>query len=303
MYHDTHVHLELLLQKLGHLPSERELDPYEGTFKPEIIELDESVLNNLLEHHEFVVQSTVSTDNFNFVYNLLNFSNKVYYLIGSHPEMVNKKFSVEKYLDAQRDLIVDYESSSDLNARVVGIGECGLDYYYTSDKDIWQKQAGLFEEQIRLAIKLKLPLVIHCRMAKDEVALAGAPDAFADLFEILEEYPEIHGHFLVHCFTGGVGERDRIIDMGGKIGVGGVVTYKSATNLQEAVASCPTRHLVLETDLPFLAPDTHRGNICMPEMILRVAQKVAELQKIDTAMIWKNSLENTENLFGIGRTL
>jgi TatD DNase family protein len=301
MYHDTHVHLELLLQKLGHLPSERDLDSYNGTFKSETIELDENIVNNILEHHEFVIQSTVSTDNFNFVYNLLNFSNKIYYLIGSHPEIVDKKFSVEKYLDAQRDLVVDYESSSDLNARVVGIGECGLDYYHTNDKDLWQKQAGLFEEQIRLAIKLKLPLIIHCRMAKDEIALAGAPDAFADLFEILEEYPEIHGHFLVHCFTGGVAECDRVIDMGGKIGIGGVVTYKSAVNLQEAVARCPAKNLVLETDLPFLAPDLYRSQICMPNMIQRVAEKVAELQKKDSSLIWKQSLENTENLFGIGR--
>ncbi len=300
MYHDTHVHLESLLQKLGHIPSEKDLDTHNGVIKHGDVELDERILEQLLEKHEFVVQSTVSTNNFEFVFNLLRFSDKVYFLIGSHPELITEKFVVSEYLESQRDLVVEYESNSDMSRRVVGIGECGLDYYYTSDKSLWQKQAGLFEEQIRLAIKLKLPLVIHCRNGKNS---DDSPklSAFDDLFDILREYPDIHGHFLVHCFTGGVSERDTIINMGGKIGIGGIVTYKSAIRLQEAVATCPIEHLVLETDLPYLAPDLYRSQLCMPEMMGVVAEKVAILQNIDVQSVWKHSLINTENLFGLGR--
>ncbi len=288
MLHDTHAHLDLLLQKLGYLPDKNDLDLEHGSLKHiSEFELDKTRVEDMVKMHEFIINPSVSTDNFSINYTLFHSFSQIFLLLGSHPEIVNEKFSVEKYLDDQRDVIVQIESDQAMFSKLLGIGEVGLDYHYTQDSEIKQKQISLFEEQIRLALKLKLPLVIHCR------------EAFDDLIEVLKEYPSIHNHFLVHCFTENTEILRKVLDLGGKIGVGGVVTFKSAPDLQEAVKYCPDSSYMLETDLPFLAPVPHRGNLCTPDMISVIAEKVADLKRQEVELVWKNSLKNIQALFKI----
>lgn len=287
MYHDTHAHLDLLLQRLGDLPDEKDLDLEKGTLKHiEDFEVDKKRVESLISKHDFVIHPTVSTDNFYLVSSLFRSISKIYFLLGSHPEIVNSKFSVEKYIDEQQTLVVELESDQDLLNRLVGIGEAGLDYHYTKDPLIIEKQKGLFEEQISLAIKLKLPLIIHCR------------EAFADLFTILKQYPDIHGNFLIHCFTGDTDDLQKVLEFDGKVAFGGVATFNSAVDLQDAVKYCPNDSFVLETDLPFLAPAPYRSQICMPEMIDEIAQKISELKSLTKKEVWNYSLKNSINLFG-----
>ncbi len=322
MLHDTHVHLEMLLSKLDLLDGMREYD--EDSAQTELTEKAKEKLIKLITNHEFLLHSTVSTKNFAYVTNLFKDFPKIKYFFGSHPEIVNTDFDLDKYLEDQQNFIeintpfegVKPKASGSLvniqfpnptvilnsfqdplilenkaqlltsqkqkTQTIVGIGEVGLDYHYTQDLEIIATQKKLLESQIELAIAYSLPLMIHCR------------DAFDDLFEILEKYPAIHNHFLIHCFTGGIDEMYRAIKIGGKVAFGGVITFKSAKEVQEAVEYCPLESFVLETDLPFLSPK--RGEICIPEYIDLVAQKVAELKKIPKQEVWEWSRRNCESL-------
>lgn len=282
--HDTHLHLDVLLQKLGHLPSDKILEQnLDSVQLPILSDQAYTELNTLLQNHQLAIQSTGSTKNLQIVHQLLNGRiPQLRFLLGSHPEIVNSEFDLNNYLEIQTKFVA--KSLPKLN-NIVGIGECGLDYFYTQDSTLIQTQKQLFRSQIQLAIDLNLPLVIHCR------------EAFIDLFEILEEYPKIHGRFLVHCFTGNIQELQSIQKFGGKIGIGGIVTFPSAVGLQEAVIQASLSDIMLETDLPFLSPVPHRGKICLPEYVEIIAKKLAELKSISVEEVINSSWQNAQLLF------
>jgi TatD DNase family protein len=283
--HDTHVHLDMLLAKLNFLPDGRVLEGFgneEFEFELSKTALSDSAarkLESLIIDHEFLCHSTCSTKNFLVCHRLFSSFDKVKYFLGSHPDIVDDKFELESYLDFQTKMINKYE----IKNKIIGVGEIGLDYFHCKDRLLQDIQKKLFESQIQLAINLDLPIMIHCR------------EAFEDLFEILERYPQIHGRFLIHCFTAGVDEMYKIVQLNGKMAFGGVSTFKSAIDLHQAIIECPLECFVLETDLPFLAPV--RGQICLPAMIDIIAQRVADLKNLTKEEIWQLSRENTLELF------
>lgn len=281
LLHDTHVHLEILLQKLDLLnPSIGELDP---NINQSVVlsEIANSKIDELLINHKLVIQSTVSTNNYHLLYHLFNSNSKIFYLFGSHPELVKDGFEIDDYLMKQS---LFFNTNINLN-KVIGIGEVGLDYFYTNDENLIKTQKKLFQSQINLAIEYGLPLIIHCR------------EAFDDLFEIIEKNPRIHNQFLIHCFTGGVEELKKVHKFGGKVAFGGISSYDSAIKLQEAVECCPITDYMIETDLPYLAPKEVRGQICLPEHILFIIKKIAEIKKIDPEDVLANSYHNTLKFF------
>jgi TatD DNase family protein len=288
-YYDSHAHIDLFLQKKGLLDHGRELN-LEDISKQNIASLsyDKSKLEPYIKNHELIVQPTVSTNNFYLNYKLFSADPRFVFLLGSHPDLVNDDFDSDTYLDKQ-GACVDFVLVNNLiqKKQLVGVGEVGLDYYHIKTEIGQQKQRDFFRSQIELALRLNIPLVIHCR------------DAFADLFIILEEYPAIHGKFLIHCFTGGVSELEQVLKMGGKIALGGVTTYSSAKGLQEAVKICPLDSFVFETDLPFLSPVPKRGETCQPDFIDHTAQFVADLREISKEEIWRITRKNLKNLFGV----
>ena len=123
--------------------------------------------------------------------------------------------------------------------KVYAIGECGLDYYWV--KDNIEKQKWLFIEQINLAIKYDLPLVIHCR------------DAVGDIYEILKSYKD-QVRFVMHCYSGSVEMAREFVKLGGYISLGGPVTFKNAKVPKEVAIDVPLDRLLIETDCPYLAP-------------------------------------------------
>ncbi len=150
--------------------------------------------------------------------------------------------------------------------RVVGIGECGLDYYYEhSPRDI---QMPAFAEQIALAKQHNLSLVIHTR------------DAWEDTFNVLdsEGIPE---NTIIHCFSGGPDEARACLDRGAYLSFSGIVTFKNATDLREAAKICPLDRLLVETDSPFLAPVPHRGRPNEPAHVGIVGTAIADLRGHD----------------------
>ncbi len=296
--YDTHAHLDMLLKNEGFWPKLREDDEQlieiSQTINPNYFEdlgLNYSpevniYLEEKLTKHSWVIQPTVSTFNFLQSQNLI-LNSKIFMLLGSHPEIVQPNFKLKNYLDFQETAVQYIQARPNLQAKLVGVGECGLDYFYSQDVEIIATQKALFRSQIQLAIKLNLPLIIHCR------------NAFSDLFEILSEYPAIHNNFLIHCFTGTIDEAKSVVKLGGKMAVGGILTFNSAKQLQEAVSGLDLEHFMLETDLPFLAPNPFRGKTCVPEMIELSMQKLAELKDESVENVLENTKLNAQKFFKI----
>lgn len=154
--------------------------------------------------------------------------------------------------------------------KVIAVGECGLDYYYDHSPRDAQREA--FAQQIQLAHERKLPLVIHTR------------DAWDDTFDVLraEGVPE---RTIFHCFTGGVDEADRCLDVGAYLSFSGIVTFKAAADVQAAALRCPTDRLLAETDSPYLAPVPHRGRTNQPAFVTHVVQFLADLRNETTESV------------------
>jgi TatD DNase family protein len=154
--------------------------------------------------------------------------------------------------------------------RVVAVGEAGLDYYY--DHSPRGDQRTAFAAQIALAHELALPLVIHTR------------DAWDDTFDVLaaEGVPE---RTVFHCFTGGPDEARRCLDTGAFVSFSGIVTFKSAVEVQAAARLVPLDRLMIETDAPYLAPVPHRGRTNQPAWVTDVADFVADLLELPAATV------------------
>ncbi len=196
----------------------------------------------------------------------------IFVTIGYHPSeakiILNSDIS-----DLEKHLIDD---------KVVGIGEIGLDYHYGKDDIDLQKE--LFKKQLDLAIKYKLPVVIHSR------------DATLDTINILKEYPDVIGD--IHCFSGSVETARQYINMGYYLGIGGVVTFTNS-NLSNVVKEIGIDNIVFETDSPYLTPVPFRGKKNSSKYIPYICKKVAETLGEDEDMVAKKVLDNTYNLFDL----
>lgn len=168
--------------------------------------------------------------------------------------------------------------------RIVGIGECGLDYFYEHSPRGDQRRA--FAEQIGLAHELHRALVVHAR------------DAWDDLFSLLasEGVPE---RTVIHCFTGGPDEADRCLALGCDLSFSGIVTFKNAVPVRLAAAATPLERLHVETDAPFLAPVPHRGEPNEPGYVATVGEFLAELLGVPVADLAAATWANTARLFGL----
>lgn len=169
--------------------------------------------------------------------------------------------------------------------KVVGIGETGLDYYW--DKSPKEVQQEIFRKQIRLAQRVKLPLIIHNR------------DATGDVIRILEEEEAHLTGGIMHCFGGSVETARSAIDMNFMISLGGPVTFKNAKTPKEVATEIPLEHLLIETDAPYLAPHPFRGKRNEPSYVPLVAEEIARLKELPVEEVARVTTENAEKFFGI----
>lgn len=166
--------------------------------------------------------------------------------------------------------------------KLVAIGETGLDYFYEyAPKSVQQKS---FCQHIELAIQEDLPLQIHCR------------DAFSDLYSIFDSCKKLP-KVMLHCFTGTKEEAKEAIDRGFYISFSGIVTFKKSTSLQEVLQYVPLGSLILETDSPYLAPQTHRGKKNEPSFILETARFVAGIKNTALDLLVEQVSDNAKTLF------
>ncbi|MCX7993012.1 MAG: TatD family hydrolase [Fimbriimonadales bacterium] len=164
---------------------------------------------------------------------------------------------------------------------VVAIGEIGLDFYRDLSPRTVQHEA--FHAQLQLAAELGLPVVIHCR------------DAYDELLEVLRDYPSVRG--VLHCFSGTAEQAQRGLELGYHLGIGGVVTFKSAETLRSIVRTMPHDRLLLETDAPYLAPHPYRGKRNEPAYLPLIAQQVAALWQVSLDALAEQTERNVETLF------
>ena len=197
----------------------------------------------------------------------------IYPTIGVHPH------------DAK---IVDDNMLSELEKMMIlkevkAVGESGLDYHYNYSEKA--DQIRVFKEHIKLANKIKKPLIIHCRNAHDEV------------LSILEkEYnAEIPG--IVHCFSGDVEIANKYLEFGFYISIPGIVTFKKAQDMQQVAKMVPLNKLLVETDCPYLAPVPYRGKKNEPAYVAHTVKKIAEIKGKDTLDIAKITSENAIKVY------
>ena len=198
----------------------------------------------------------------------------IFLMMGLHPTHVK-----ENYLDELKHMEEMLSSR-----KFYAVGEIGVDLYW--DKTFLPQQQDAFTRQIKLAKKHKLPIVIHCR------------DAFDEIFEILEkeEGDDLFGIF--HCFTGTIEQARKAISYNMKLGIGGVVTFKNG-KIDTFLNKVDLKHIVLETDSPYLAPAPYRGKRNESSYIIEVLEKLSSIYGLSPEDVAKATTENSKTVFGV----
>ena len=203
-----------------------------------------------------------------------DFPNDVFLMMGLHPTSVK-----ENYLEELAH-VKEWIDKKDFYA----IGEIGIDLYW--DKTLLTQQQEAFRTQIRWAKEKKLPIVIHCR------------DAFDEIFEVLEaeKADDLRGIF--HCFTGTLEQAKTAISYNMKLGIGGVATFKNG-KIDKFLNEIDLKHIVLETDSPYLAPTPYRGKRNESAYITNVVDKLVDIYGLSFKEIAEITTQNSKDVFGI----
>ncbi|HBC85767.1 MAG TPA: hypothetical protein DCZ94_02310 [Lentisphaeria bacterium] len=173
--------------------------------------------------------------------------------------------------------------------RLAAIGEVGLDYFYENSERPAQKK--VFSAFVEMALKNKLPLIVHCRDKLDK------DDAYEDAFGILSGFAGQGGKFVLHCFTGTNEWCLKFLELGAFVSVGGIITFPKAANVRELLKAIPDDRLLLETDSPYLAPVPHRGTRNHPEYLAIIAGYVAGQKKMPVEKLAELTTDNAFRFF------
>ena len=203
-----------------------------------------------------------------------DFPDHVYLMTGLHPTSVKENYKEElNHVEALLSI-----------RKFIAIGEIGIDLHW--DKSTLEIQQEAFKHQIRLAKQCRLPIVIHCR------------DAFDEIFEVLETEKSEDLFGIFHCFTGDLEQAKRAISFNMKLGIGGVVTFKNG-GIDKFLNQIDLKHIVLETDSPYLAPAPFRGKRNESVYIIKVLEKLSELYGISQEDIAEITTENSKDIFKV----
>ena len=203
-----------------------------------------------------------------------NFPKDVFLMMGLHPTSVKENYKeelahVKTWID-QRDFYA--------------IGEIGIDLYW--DTTFLKQQQEAFRTQIQWAKEKKLPIVIHCR------------DAFDEIFEVLETEKDDNLFGIFHCFTGTKVQAEQAISYNMKLGIGGVATFKNG-KIDQFLNEIDIKHIVLETDAPYLAPTPFRGKRNESAYITNVVDKLVDIYGLSFEEIAKITTQNSKDVFNV----
>jgi TatD DNase family protein len=237
--------------------------PYEGVGQEVIDEARRAGVTRLISVGTDAAQSRAAVE-------IAHDQDGVWATVGLHPH------DATEGVGGIEELLVEPD------AKVVAVGECGLDYHYDHSPRTVQRE--VFAAQIALACQHDLALVIHTREAWD--------DTFAIL--AAEGVPE---RTVLHCFTGGPQEARRGLDIGAWLSFSGIVTFKTAGEVRAAAALCPLERLLVETDSPYLAPVPHRGQANRPALVPLVGAGVAAAREVGLEVVAEASWANAAEVF------
>jgi len=226
----------------------------------------------------------------------------VYATIGLHPIHTEASYHDKSELGDEGRAFVssgevfDKEKYKELakHNKVVGIGECGLDYYHM-DFDSIEKQKIAFISQIELANELDLPLMLHIRNGADKTR-----NAYFDVAELLKQYSKREIKGVSHFFAGNVEDMKRFVELGVYISFAGPVTYKpnkAICDYEAVIKETPLDMILTDTDSPYVAPVPHRGTRNEPVYIKEIVKKIAEIKGINGDEMARIVLENAKRLF------
>lgn len=224
-----------------------------------------------------LVHSCVEPREFESIQAVANRFRELSFAVGLHPLDAHKwECTTQKQIKqlAQSD------------PRVVAIGETGLDYYKANNRE---KQREVFLAQLSIAQELDKPVIIHCR------------DAAFELYNLLKEFSPPYNQFkgVMHCWGGTPEETQWFLDLGFYISFSGIVTFKTAKQVQESAKIVPENRLLIETDCPFLAPVPKRGKRNEPAYVAYVAEFIAKLREVEVETLAKQTTANAIELFGL----
>ena len=203
-----------------------------------------------------------------------NYPDNIFLMMGLHPTYVKDNYKAE----------LQHVETELAKRKFYAIGEIGIDLYW--DKTHLKEQQDAFRHQIKLAKQYQLPIVIHCR------------DAFDEIFEILEEEKATNLFGIFHCFTGTYEQALQAISYNMKLGIGGVVTFKNG-KIDQFLNQIDAKHIVVETDSPYLSPNPYRGKRNESSYIVNVIQKLAEIYELSFDEMARITTENSKDIFGI----
>jgi TatD DNase family protein len=202
------------------------------------------------------------------------YSGFAYPMIGLHPEEVKSDY--QEVLGKMKAMLTP-------ESPYIAIGEVGLDYYWS--REFEQEQLTVFEEQVKWSVETRLPLMIHCRKAQNE------------MIRILRRYKKDLPGGVFHCFTGNEKEAAELLDFDGFcLGIGGVLTFKKS-HLPETLHEVPLERLVLETDAPYMAPVPMRGKRNESSFLVYVVDKLQEIYEKDVEEISNITTANVYRTF------
>ncbi len=245
---------------------------YSDDFSSDLDEVVQNAYNNGVKK---IILPNIDSGSIKRLFDLSNsYPHICYPLMGLHPTSVDADYkeelqAMEYWLDKQK---------------IYGIGEIGIDLHWETEFINEQKEA--FRHQIKLAKTNSLPVVIHVR------------NSFNEVYSIIKEEQDGSLEGVFHCFSGDTEEATKIIDQGFLLGIGGVLTFKNS-NLREVLQNIELKHLVLETDSPYLAPVPKRGRRNESSFLVYIAQKLAEVYQVPVEEIAEITTANARSLFRI----
>lgn len=212
-----------------------------------------------------------------------SFPGYLYPMIGLQPEEVRADWQ-EVLAQMKRHLAPREEHPTLGGAEILAVGEVGLDFYWT--REFEREQLLAFEEQVKWAVEFRLPLVIHCRKAQNE------------LLRILKLYRKELVGGVFHCFTGNGREAEELLSLNGFVlGIGGVSTFKSSHLREDLPAHVPLSRIVLETDSPYMTPVPHRGRRNESSFLVAILRQLAESYGVSEEELARQTNENVRRVF------
>ena len=238
-----------------------------------IANLDQVIANSKNVGLEKLLTICTTLQSYEKITNIVKKDPMIFGTFGIHPHETKNN-------DVSKDEII---TKINLNNKIIGVGETGLDFYYNnSDKDL---QIKSFQKHIDAAKDLNIPLIIHSRNAEDET------------YDILKKNHSKRLKILMHCFTGSTEFATKLIPLNAFFSASGIITFKNSLNLQETFKMIPKNRLLIETDSPYLSPVPYRGKKNEPAFIKFTAEKLAELQNIKISELVDVTTKNFNKLF------